>query len=338
MITLKDLAKELQLSVSTVSKSLSDSYEISEVTKAKVKALAKERNYKRNKAAVSLRKNKTKTIGVIIPDVLNSFFARLLHNIEKEASNYDYNIITCISNESLEKEKKSIELLTDGSVDGILITIAKETQELNELKHLQEIINNNIPMVMFDRYIETIKCDKVITDDYKAVYKATNYLIKEGRKHIILLNSLGELNVGKRRIKGYKDAIKDSIICKQKPKIIDVNNNDEIDFQLDKIIQNEVHLDAVIAIDNTLGTVVLNILKDKGKKIPHEVSVIGFSSKHILVFTHPKLSTIAQQSRKIAKESLKTIIERIEKENKSDPKTVIIKSKIEHRETTKKGS
>jgi len=335
MITLKDLAKELQLSVSTVSKSLSDSYEISEETKIKVRTLAKERNYKRNKAAVSLRKNKTKTIGVIIPNILNPFFARLLHNIEKEASNFDYNIITCISNESLEKEKKSIELLTDGSVDGILITVAKETQRLNEIKHLKQVLNNGIPMVMFDRFIDAINCDKVITDDYKAVYNATSYLIREGRKNIVLLNSLGELNVGKLRIQGYKDAVKNTVICKQESKIVDIVKDDNLEINLKKYFEKNPKIDGVIAIDNILGAVVLNVLKDRNKKIPKEISVIGFSSKHILVFTSPILSTVAQQSRKMAKESLKTIIGRIEKDNKRDPKTVIIKSKLEHRATTK---
>lgn len=336
MVTLKDLAKELKLSISTVSKSLNDSYEISEETKIKVRALASERNYKRNKAAVSLRKNTTKTIGVIIPNILNPFFARLLHNVEKGASKYDYNIITCISNESLEKEKKSIELLTDGSVDGVLIAVAKETQTLNEVAHLKEVVDRGIPMVMFDRFIDTIDCDKVITDDYKAVYNATNYLLREGRENIVLLNSLTGLNLGKLRVDGYKDAIKHSITCKQKPKVIEISNDEDLNTNLVKSLGKEKNLDGIIAIDNTLGAVALNVLRNKGKEIPKEVSVIGFSSKHIIVFTSPKLTTIAQQSRKIAKESLRTLIERIEKKNKNKPKTVIINSKLEHRETTKK--
>ena len=335
MITLKDLAKELKLSISTVSKSLNDSYEISEETKVRVRELANKRNYKRNKAAVSLRKSKTKTIGVIIPNILNPFFARLLHNIEKGASTYDYNIITCISNESLEKEKKSIELLTDGSVDGILITVSKETLKLKETKHLESVVHQNITMVMVDRFIDTIHCDKVITDDYKAVYNTTNYLLREGRQNIVLLNSLKGLNLGKFRVNGYKDAIKDSVIYKQKPKVIEIANDEQLDVNLAKCLAKEKNIDAILAIDNTLGSVAINVLKNMGKKIPEEVSIIGFSSKHIIVFTNPKLSTIAQQSRKIAKESLKVLIERIENNKYDDPKTIIINSKLEHRETTK---
>ena len=335
MITLKDLAKELQLSVSTVSKALNDSYEISDATKKKVKALAKKNNYKRNKAAVSLRKSKTKTIGVIIPNVLNPFFARLLHNVEKRASKYDYNIITCISGELLSKEKKSLELLTDGSVDGILIAVAKETQTSHKIAHLQEVIDNKIPMVMFDRFINDIACDKIITDDYKAVYDATNYLLREGRKRIVLLNSLKGLNVGKLRVNGYIDAIKQAAICKQEPIVFDVVKDDDIAISLTSFFENEPDVDGIIAIDNTLGEVSINVLKDKGKKIPEEVSIIGFSSKHIIVLTSPQLSTIAQQSRKIAKASIRTIINRIEKNQGEAPKTIVVKSKLEHRGTTK---
>lgn len=334
MITLKDLAKELKLSISTVSKALNDSYEISEATREKVKKLARKKNYKPNKAAVSLRKNKTKTIGVIIPNILNPFFGRLLHNIEKGASKYDYNIITCISNESLEKEKKSLELL-DGSVDGILIAVAKETQTLNNASHLKEVVDNKVPVVMFDRFIDSIKCDKVITDDYKAVYDATNHFLREGRQHIVLLNSLSGLNVGKLRVNGYVDAIEQSVVYKQKPKVVEIANDDLVDVNLAEYIRKEKTVDAIIAIDNTLGAVALNVLKNQGKKIPDEVSVIGFSSKHIIVFTDPKLSTIAQQSRKMAKESLRRLIDRIEKKKNKESKTIIIKSKLEHRETTK---
>ncbi len=336
MITLKDLAQELHLSVSAVSKALNDSYEISEETKVKVRALAKEKNYKRNKAAVSLRKNKTKTIGVIIPNILNPFFARLLHNVEKEASNYDYNIITCISNESLEKEKKSIELLTDGSVDGIIITVSKETETLKEVKHLEHVIHNNIPMVMSDRFIEKIECDKVISDDYEAVYKATNHLLREGRKQIVLLNSLSGLNVGKKRVSGYEDALKDSVVSKQEPIVFKIPNDEDIDVNLIRFLEKNKNVDGIIAIDNTLGAVALNVLKNIGKEIPKEVSVIGFSSKHILVFTNPKLSTIAQQSRKMAKQALVTLTDRIENNSKEAPKTITVSSKLEHRETTKK--
>lgn len=335
MITLKDLAKELNISVSTVSKALNDSYEISEDTTAKVKELAKKYNYKRNKAALSLKRSKTRTIGVIIPNILNPFFARSLHSIEEEASKHDYSIITCISNELLKKEKKSIELLTDGSVDGFLISVAEETQRKQEIVHLEEVIRDEIPMVMFDRSIKSIECDKVITDDYTSLFDATNYLIREGRKHIVLLNSLQGLNVGELRVKGYRAAVIESQVYKGEPIIEEIENDDNVEENLQRIFIKHKEADAIIAIDNTLGAIALNVLRNYGKQVPKEVSVIGFSGKNIIVFTDPKLTTISQHSEQIGQVAVRRLIERIEEQTKEEAKTIVINTELQHRETTK---
>ena len=335
MVTLKDLAKELNVSVSTVSKALNNSYEISEETIAKVKDLAKKYNYKPNKAALSLKKSKTKTIGVIIPNILNPFFARSLHSIEEEASKHDYSIITCISNESIKKEKKSIELLTDGSVDGFLISVSEETQTTNEIAHLKEVIDSNIPMVMYDRFVKSINCDKVIIDDYKAVFDTTNYLISEGRKKIVLLDSLTGLNVGKLRVEGYNQAVLESKLYDRKPIVFEISNDAEVDDNVEKIINQNKDIDAIIAIDNTLGVVALNIAKKENKKIPEDISIIGFSGKNIIVFTNPKLTTISQHTEEIGKRALELLINRIEKKDESQLKTAIIDTSLIHRQTTK---
>ena len=335
MVTLKDLAKELNVSVSTVSKALNNSYEISENTIAKVKNLAKKYNYKPNKAALSLKKSKTKTIGVIIPNILNPFFARSLHSIEKEASKHDYSVITCISNETIKKEKKSIELLTDGSVDGFLISVSEETQMTNETAHLKEVLDSDIPMVMYDRFVKSIDCDKVIIDDYKAVFNATNYLISEGRKKIILLDSLTGLNVGKLRVDGYKHAIVESKLYKQKPIVFEISNEEDVDISVERIIKKNKDIDAIIAIDNTLGVVALNIIKKENKKIPEDISIIGFSGKNIIVFTNPKLTPISQHTEEIGRKALELLINRIEKKEASQLKTITIDTTLIHRQTTK---
>ncbi len=336
MITLKDLAKELNVSISTVSKALNNSYEISEDTIAKVKELAKKYNYKPNKAALSLKKSKTRTIGVVLPNILNPFFARSLHSIEQEASKHDYSIITCISNESIDKEKKSIELLTDGSVDGFLISVAEETQTSGEVEHLEELmLYNRLPVVMFDRFIKSIDCDKVIIDDLKAVYEATNYLISEGRKKIILLDSLTGLNVGKLRVDGYKKAIEESNSYKNAPIIFEVTNDANVDDSIEKIMSAHKDIDAIIAIDNVLGVVALNIARKFNISMPSELSIIGFSGKNVVVFTNPKLTTISQHTEEIGKRALQLLIDRIEKKDVSENKTLVIDTNLIHRETTK---
>ena len=199
MVTLKHLAEQLNVSVSTVSKALHDSDEISPETIERVKALAKYLNYKPNKVAISLKQSKTNTIGVIIPNILNHFFAKALYAIEKEASNKGYSIITCVSNEDKSKEINSLQLLSDGSVDGFIMSIAEGSQVTNDFEHIDTILRQNIPVVLFDRVSDDLGCDKVIIDDFGAAYEATKHLLSEGRKHIILVSDIHNLSVGKLR-------------------------------------------------------------------------------------------------------------------------------------------
>ena len=207
MVTLKQLAKELNVSISTVSKALNNSAEIGEDTIKRVKELAELYNYKPNKVALSLKQNKTKTIGVIIPDILEHFLAKVLFGIEREANLHGYNIITCISNDSLEKEKESLQLLANGSVDGFILSVAKETQIKNEVNHFKKTIIQGLPIVMFDRVAHDVLCDKVIVDDFEATYNATKSLIEENRKKIAFISNIDGLSVGKLRERGYMKAI-----------------------------------------------------------------------------------------------------------------------------------
>lgn len=336
MITLKDIAKELNISISTVSKALNNSYEISQATIDKVQKLAKEYNYKPNKAALSLKKSKTKTIGVIIPDILNHFFAKSLHGIEKEASKLGYSIITCISNELYQSEKKNIELLANGSVDGYIISVSEETQRKNEVAHFKAILRQQLPIVMFDRTIEGVNCDKVIIDDFGAAYKATNQLLKEGRKKIVLLSTLEGLNVGNLRTEGYLKAIVDNKEYNEKPIVINIDGNVDLETQVEKVFKEYKKIDGILAIDNTLGVIAINKAKSFGCKFPNDISIIGFSDYNVLPFCNPKLSTVTQHSEEIGKNAVRMIIERIEGKTSVQRTTKVIETSIELRETTKK--
>ena len=179
MITLKELAKQLNVSVSTVSKALNGSPEISEVTAKRIKELAKHLNYQPNKIALSLKSNQTKTIGVIIPDIMNRFFAKVLYSIQQEATNLGYNIITCISNESYEKERDSLKILANGSVDGFVMALSEETQKKEQYDHINEVLANNIPVVLFDRVSDKLNCDKVVANDVESIEDAVNTLFKK---------------------------------------------------------------------------------------------------------------------------------------------------------------
>ena len=171
--TLKQIASELNVSISTVSKALNGSPEISETTKIKIQEYAKLRHYKPNVIGLNLKSRSTKTIGVIIPNILNPFFAKVFSGIEMAAEKQGYNVLTCISNESLQKEKNTLELLSNGTIDGFILAISEEAQKEGEFEHIKQIISEGTPVVMFDRLINEIECDKVIVDDLQSAKHAT---------------------------------------------------------------------------------------------------------------------------------------------------------------------
>ena len=324
MVTLKQLAKELNVSISTVSKALNNSEEIGEETVKRVKELAALYNYKPNKVALSLKQNKTKTIGVIIPDILNHFLSKVLFSIEREATKHGYNIITCISNESLEKEKESLQLLANGSVDGFILSVAQETQVKNEIEHFKNTINNGLPIVMFDRVAHDVMCDKVIVDDFEATYNATKQLIAEKRKHITFISDIDDLSVGKLRERGYKKALEEH--TSQEPHILHLNKNDDHQKKIKKFFKKNKGIDGVIAADSSSGVISINTAVHLGLKIPKDISVVGFSSKSVSNLSIPKLTTIRQHAKEIGTSAAQLLIQRLQNTAEEDIKTKIVKT------------
>lgn len=335
MVTLKHLAEQLNVSVSTVSKALHDSNEISPETIERVKALAKFLNYKPNKMALSLKNSKTFTIGVIIPNILNHFFAKALYAIETEATKQGYNIITCLSNELQSKENNSLQLLSNGSVDGFILSLAEETQIANNLDHIKAILQQHIPVVLFDRVSDDIDCDKVIIDDFGAAYEATKYLLTEGRKHIILLSNIEDLSVGKLRTNGYLEALNKTTNYKQKPIAITIKKTDSIELVIHQLFKDYPTVDGIISIDNVSGVVALQKALKLGYNVPQDLSIIGFSDENVLQFTDPKLSTISQHTLDIGKASVELLLNRLNNSHELQKTTKTIKTKLVLRGTTK---
>ena len=199
-VTLKQIAKELDVSISTVSKSLKNSPEISEDTRLKVQAFAKLYNYKPNNIALSLKNKKTKTIGIIIPEIVHHFFATVISGIEQVANEQGYNVIVCLSDESFDKEVINLEMLANGSTDGFIMSLSKETQQKKDFHHLQEVINQGMPIVMFDRVAEDIDVVKVSSNDYKSSFDATEHLLNRGCKRILFLKAGEQLSTMHKRL------------------------------------------------------------------------------------------------------------------------------------------
>jgi len=335
--TLKQIAKELGVSVSTVSKALNDSPEISEQTKVKIKEYAKLKNYKPNVIGLNLKNRKTKTIGVIIPNILNSFFAKVFSGIEKVADKKGYNVITCISNESLEKEIHTLEMLSNGTIDGFILSVSEEAQKLQDYNHFSAIINDGTPIVMFDRIADEVDCDKVVVDDFDSALNSTQHLINLGCKNIALISSVDNLSVGKLRADGYLKALKDNNIPINEKIILRTDSEEDMKAKIDAIFENKI--DAIFALDENDSVAALRVSLKKGYKVPEDISIIGFADG-ILASRRlsPSLTTVSQHGIEIGEVAAKRLIQRLEEPEgeTSDYETIVIKTKLKERESTRK--
>jgi LacI family transcriptional regulator len=334
--TLKQIAKEFEVSISTVSKALSDSPEISEATKIKIQEYAKLQNYKPNSIAKNLKNQRTNTIGVIIPNILNPFFAKVFSGIEKEALAKGYNVITGISNESHDKEVQVMDMLNNGTIDGFIVSVAEETQSKKEYQHFKEIINSGTPIVMFDRVAESIVCDKVIVDDFESSFDATQHLIKLGSKKIALLSTIGNLSVGQLRVEGYQKALEVNKI-KMEPNLLVIENDIEsFDTKLASLFQNE-KVDAVFALDEHASTMAMKLAIKKGIKIPEQLNIIGFADGVWSKRLTPSLSTVSQHAPEIGAKAAELLINKLNtKDEFYQHQTVVIKTELRQRESTRR--
>ena len=334
--TLKQIAKELGVSISTVSKALNGSPEISEPTKQRVQEYAKLKNYKPNVIGLSLKNRKTKTIGVIIPNILNSFFAKVFSGIEKVADEKGYKVITCISNESLEKEINALEMLSNGTIDGFILSISEESQKLQKFGHFTSIINEGTPIVMFDRISDEVSCDKVVVDDFDSAFDATQHLIKTGAMKIALFSTIDNLSVGKLRVKGYLKALQDNKISFDNALTILTDNEQEFDTKAANFF-NDNKVDAVFALDEHASVSAMKLGIKKGLKIPEELSIIGFADGVWSRRMTPSLSTVSQHGPEIGEVAVKMLIDKLEsKDEEYSFKTTVIKTELRQRESTKK--
>ncbi|MDY0987730.1 HTH-type transcriptional regulator DegA [Flavobacterium sp. ACN2] len=335
--TLKQIAKELGVSVSTVSKALNDSPEISEQTKVKIKEYAKLKNYKPNVIGLNLKNRKTKTIGVIIPNILNSFFAKVFSGIEKVADKKGYNVITCISNESLEKEIHTLEMLSNGTIDGFILSVSEEAQKLQDYNHFSEIINDGTPIVMFDRIADEVDCDKVVVDDFDSALNSTQHLINLGCKNIALISSVDNLSVGKLRADGYLKALADNNIPVNEKIILRTDSEDDMKAKIDSIFDHKI--DGIFALDENDSVAALRVSLKKGYRVPEDISIIGFADG-ILASRRlsPSLTTVSQHGVEIGEVAAKRLIERLEEPEGtiSEYETIVIKTKLKERESTRK--
>ncbi|WP_339920555.1 LacI family DNA-binding transcriptional regulator [uncultured Flavobacterium sp.] len=336
-VTLKQIAKELDVSISTVSKSLRNSLEIGEDTRLKVQAFAKFYNYRPNNIALSLKNRKTKTIGIIIPEIVHYFFSTVINGIEQVANENGYSVIITLSDDSFDKEVLNMEMLANGSIDGFIMSLSKETQFKGDYHHISEVIDQGMPVVMFDRVSNEILCDKVIIDDKLAAYEAVQSLIDKGRKKIALVTTVDYVSVGKLRTDGYTKALLDNGIPFNEDLIIKIEDVDTCEIIIGKLLEDKA-IDAVFAVNELFAVTSIKAANKMGVNVPKDLAVIAFTDGIISKYSTPTITTVSQSGKKMGNKAAKMLIDRLELEDEhleeENYKTEVIETHLIEREST----
>ena len=334
--TLKQIAETLGISITTVSKALKNYPDVSEKTKQSVLDLANNLQYTPNSFAVNLRMKESKTIGLIIPEVVHHFFSSVVNGIIAEAEKNGYLVIILQSNESIDLEKKQVELLINKRVDGIILSLSNES---NDDLHLKEIIRREIPLVQFDKIAKLIPSSKVIINDQKAAFEATEHLINKGCKKIAHIRGPVNPQNAIDRFLGYKKALEKNNIPFD-PKLVYTCNNvtfDEGKEFAEQIIKEHPDVDGIFVITDLVAVGVLAYLNEINIKVPEKIKIIGFSNWFMSQVITPKLSTVDQPSFEMGVQSFKLLLEEMNANKELipfSPKTIELTTTVIERESS----
>lgn len=334
-ITMKDIAKRLNTSISTVSRALSNHYSISKEMKSRVTVLAKELDFHPNIAAIKLLKNKSYVIGVIIPEIAHSYYSMVMSGIEDTAIQEGYNVMFCLSHESTQKEAEAISNFMHIGIDGLLIAPSKESTDCSQFDLLKE---RKIPLIFFDRYIEGLEVSKVLINDYKGSYQAVEHLISTGKRNIAHIAGPIGLSNTKQRLSGYLDAIKN----------YDIAFNDEFLIYCDltqgnaeicttKLLNLVDPPDAIFAYNSYVAFDSITKVKQVGLRIPKDIAFAGFANVPIISYIEPKLTGIILPAYQLGQEVAHLFFKQIRKKPGVvvEPETIILESEFIIRDSSK---
>ena len=331
-ITIKDIARALNISPSTVSRALKNHPDISQDTKDLVNKYAKDFNYKPNTLALSLRMSKNNTIGVIIPEIVHYFFSSILSGIEQIANAEGYNVIICQSDENYEKEVRNTKALVATRVSGVLASLAKHTTNYD---HFQDIIDSDIPLVFFDRICIGLNTDRVVVDDYAGAFAAVEYLIQTGCKRIAFYSSPFHLEISKNRKNGYMDALRKYNLPVDESLIRVCDTREEAIIITPEILDRPNRPDGFFAINDHCAAGILYAAKLAKLRVPKDVAIMGFSDGELAKACDPMLSTVEQHGFEIGKHAAKLLIDKINGETQGQYSNKIVKTNLIIRGTTK---
>lgn len=314
-VTIKDIAKVLGISVSTVSRALKDHPDISEETRKQVKEMARKLNYEPNALALSLRRNKTNTIGIIIPEIVHFFFSSVISGIEDFAYDSGYTVMVCQSNEIYEREVINAQALLSNRVDGILISVSKTTLDFD---HFRNFMNQGIPIVFFDRVCAELNTDRVITNDEGGAFIATEHLIHIGCKSIAHFAAPQNLLIGQGRLAGYLRALKQYRLNYDPNLVLHCDTMEQAEEKTSDFLTRYPEVDGIFAVNDSTAIGAMKVIQKMGKSIPQDISVIGFGDGPNALIVTPSLSTVEQKGYEIGLEAVRLLINKIENETPTD--------------------
>ena len=331
-VTIHDIAKELGIDSSTVSRALNDSNRVTKKTKERILKKAKELGYQPNLLAANFRKSVTNTIGVIVPRISRHFFSSVIQGIEEAAYLAGFNVIICQSLEQFEREKAILSNLVANRVDGILISISMETKDFT---HFEDAKKTGTPLVFFDRNFSPTE-NNVLIDDFRAGFDATKHLIDIGCKNIVHFSGPQNLEIYKNRFKGYKSALaKNNLPFKKELVIISSLMEKDGEDLIKTLYEKSIIFDGIFSANDVVAIGAIKFLTTKGVKIPEQVAIVGFSNEPISRVIDPALTTINQPGLEMGKIATELLIDTIKDKNKLiAPKTIILESNLIKRTST----
>lgn len=325
-VTIKDIAEKLNVSPSTVSRSLKDHPDISEKTRNAVKELAKLLGYKPNLIALHLKNSRTNTIGLLVPEIEHHFFSSIINGVEEVAYQNNYNVLIVQSNESYLREVLNTQTLLGNRVDGMLASFSKETKDFS---HFQQLIDNEIPLVFYDRAVDELQADVVVVDDYSGAYNAVTHLIKRGCRRIAFYSAPQHLLLGKDRLQGYTDAIKHNNIEFNKDLVYSCDTFDSAVKISQSILKKVDRPDGVFAVNDLTAVGVMKAAKKLGIKIPEELKAVGFENSNTASICDPELTSVDQFGYYLGKKAMDILLGRIKSNiSRYEPIKHVIKTKL----------
>lgn len=326
-VTIIDIANKLGISKSTVSRALTDHPNVHQQTKESVLKLADELDYQRNMFSVNLIRKSTQTIGIVVPEFHRSFFPQIIVEAQQKAREHGYNLIIAQSDENYETEVANTKVMLAQQVDGMLISLTKET---NNFDHLRQFERRGIPIVFFNRVCDQIAAPKVIVDDYEGAYAAVEHLISTGKKRIAHLSGPETLTVCKNRKAGYYEALRKNNIIRDEDLVLHYDLNlRKVEIYLNHFFNMESKPDALFCINDPTAIEVIKLVKAKGLRVPEDLAVIGFSNDMASTIIEPQLTTVEQPIKEIGETAVTLLLDQIKRDIKDwKAQTIILKTKL----------